>query len=320
MPLPGARPHIPPLVLSDKLRSQLEKWSKKGMSPSAINTMVSCERNFAYRYLLKLQEQKDIQESMESNTIGSIVHFVFEEGLKKEIDSILNPEHLNSILDNLDELLEKATTKYYNTSIAKKGENLLLIESARSTIKKLINKELNEMKAPDAEELELLGIESKLTAEYKLANGKTVTLFGLADKVEKANDNTRVVDYKTGNTTDSDLKLKADFKDELSTGKKNKAIQLLVYCAMLLKDKNLGEHLDFVSAGIRSGQNAKAGLLELKIDKSNKITRDSVAQLIEWIQERLEFLEDPGQELEHKDDSNFCQYCVVLDPKKNFWS
>jgi uncharacterized protein YkvS len=319
MPLPGERPIIPPLILSDELKDRLYKWSEKGMSPSAINKMVSCERNFAYRYLLKLQEQKDLQESMESNTIGSIVHFVFEEGLKDAIDEIIKPHHLNSILKNLDELLEAATRKHYNTSITKKGENLLLIESARSTIKKLVKKELEEIKTGEYGEIILNGVESPLNAKFKLKNGKTVSFYGLADKLETADGVTRVVDYKTGNTVKADLKIKSDFEAEFNTGKKNKAIQLLVYCAMLLKEdsNNIGE---FVSAGIRSGRNTKSGLLSLEIGGSNKITIESVAKLLDWIQNRLEIISEDGHELEHNHDSNFCEYCVVLDPKKNFWA
>ena len=177
MPLPGARPDIPPLYLSDDMRAQLKLWSEKGMSPSAINKMVSCERNFAYRYLLKLQEQKDLQESMESNTIGSIVHFVFEKGLEDVVGSKLTTAHLDSILKNLDVLLERATEKYYNTNMVKKGENLLLLESARSTIQKLIRKEISELNSAASEEIILKGIEKKLSAEYPREGGGSIAFW-----------------------------------------------------------------------------------------------------------------------------------------------
>ena len=315
MPLPGERPTIPPLELNNELRKRLDRWSENGMSPSAINKMVGCERNFAYRYLLKLQEQRDIQESMESNTIGSIVHFVFEEGLKDALNKVLKVEHLDAILKNLNELLDHATEKYYNANIVKKGENLLLIESAKSTIKKLIRKEISELKGSDAEKIVIRGIEDDLEAEYKLDHGKRIAFYGLADKLEEANGVTRVVDYKTGITKKKDLQLPSDFEEELNKGKKSKAIQLLVYCAMLLKNEG-----DYVSAGIRSGRNSKAGLLSLEIDGSTKITRKSVHKLISWIQSRLDILNAEGHQIEHNQDSNFCDYCVVLDPTKNFWA
>lgn len=315
MPLPGARPDIPPLYLSDDMRVQLKLWSEKGMSPSAINKMVSCERNFAYRYLLKLQEQKDLQENMESNTIGSIVHFVFEKGLKDVIGSKLTTEHLDSILKNLDVLLERATEKYYNTNMVKNGENLLLLESARSTIQKLIRKEISELNSAASEEIILKGIEKKLSAEYPRDDGGSIAFFGLADKLEIADGITRVVDYKTGMTKKSDLKLKGDFEEDLDSGKKSKAIQLLVYCSMLLNDNTRS-----VSAGIRSGRNAKSGLLSLEIDGSDKITIESVEKLIKWIQKKIDILSENEHEVHHNHDSSFCEYCAVLDPVKKFWA
>jgi RecB family exonuclease len=317
MPLPGARPIIPELVLTEKMKERLGVWSEKGMSPSAINKLVGCERNFAYRYLMQLSEQKDLQESMESNTIGSIVHFVFEEGLKEVENEILKEHHLKKILNRLDELLEEATKEHYNFSLAKKGENLILIESARSTIKKLVKKEIEELEKDDGEEIIIRGVEQQLQAKYELENGQKVGFYGLADRVEDVNGQKRVIDYKTGKTKQSDLNLKGEWENTLDKGESGKAIQLLVYCAMLLKDV---EEDTTVSAAIRSGRNAKAGLLKLKIDDSEDISKDQIDILIDWISGRLSTLKEEGHTLVHNHESLYCDYCVVLDPPYNPWS
>ena len=315
MPLPKALPSIPPLVMSDDMRKKLEAWAQNGMSPSAINKMVSCERNFAYMYLLKLQEQKDLQENMQSNTIGSIVHFVFEEGFKGLKNIVQTPQHFNAVLKNLDSLLMQATKKYYNYNIAKKGENLLLIESARSTIQKLLKVEKEEIFKPGHAPVVLKGIEEKLSAEYTMKNGSKIKFYGLADKLEEEDGLLRVVDYKTGKADKKKLTLVGDFKDKLDKGDHEKAIQLLVYCAMLLKNE---PHRETVSAGIRSGRFAKKGLLSLEIDGSEVISRDAIEKLIEWIQSRLEDLASEEREIEHNHDANYCQYCVVLNPNKKY--
>jgi ATP-dependent helicase/nuclease subunit B len=317
MPLPGARPEIPELKLTGKMKERLKVWSEKGMSPSAINKLVGCERNFAYRYLMQLSEQKDLKESMESNTIGSIVHFVFEEGLKEFENEILKEHHLKKILTRLDELLEAATVKYYNSNLAKKGENLILIEAARSTITKLVNKEAAELSRNKSEEVVLRGIEEVLEAKYVLDDGTEIGFFGLADRVEDVNGQKRVVDYKTGKTTQKDLNLKGDWEKTLDKGKSGKAIQLLVYCAMLLKDADGDTR---VSAAIRSGRNAKAGLLKLNIDGSEDISKASIDILIDWIRGRLEILKDENHALVHNQEYLYCDYCVVLDPPYNPWA
>ena len=56
LPLPEVRPEVPDMAVTDKMRRRLAEWSSQGMSPSAINTMVQCPRNFAYRYLYQMGE------------------------------------------------------------------------------------------------------------------------------------------------------------------------------------------------------------------------------------------------------------------------
>ena len=85
-------------------------------------------------------------ESMESNTIGSIIHYVFEHGLKDFENAFMQPAMLNSVLNRLDELLDLAVEENYNKSITTQGENLILIKSAKRSITKLLNKEINELK------------------------------------------------------------------------------------------------------------------------------------------------------------------------------
>ena len=233
MPLPAKRPEIPPLVLSKKMKERVVEWSEEGMSPSAINKMVSCERNFVYRYLLRLKEQTDIQESMESNTIGSIIHYVFEHGLKEFENAFMQPAMLNSVLNRLDELLDLAVEENYNKSITTQGENLILIKSAKRSITKLLNKEINELKRPGAEKILIKGVETEMRVHT--SNGR-VLKFLACDRIEEADGEIRVVDYKSGNTTSKDLNMKADFEEQFDSGKKGKALQLLVYCAMLFKN------------------------------------------------------------------------------------
>ena len=317
MPLPGARPEIPALEMTEEMIKSLEIWSQKGMSPSAINTMVGCERNFAYRYLFRLAETTDIQESMAANTLGSIVHLVFEMGLEDAKNMILDKTHLLDIYSRLDELLELATNKYYNKGLSEKGENLLLIRSARSTIIKLLNKEIAELKENPYEEIIITELEEKLLSSYTLKDGSKIKFFGKADRVETVDGVTRVVDYKTGKATQAELNLAGDWEEKLDKSKSGKAIQLLVYCAMLL---GKSEQETSVKASIRSGRNSKDGLLNLNIDGSTEINREQVGRLVDWICYRLESLKAEGHTMEHNDDSHYCDYCVVLDPPYKFYA
>ena len=317
MPLPGERPEIPELELNDLMKKRFSHWMGEGMSPSAINKMLACERNFTYRYLLKLSEPTDLEESIKSNTLGSIVHKVFEDGLEDALNITLQEHHLKDILSKVDELLSDAITQEYKYGPSDRGENFLLIRSARSTIKKILKRELYELNNEDSH-ITITGLEEKIDATYTLKDGTKVKFYGKADRVEKVNGITRVVDYKTGKATQSELNLsdtkKVDWdsvEGKLNKGKASKALQLLVYCAMLLKRDQTG---DVVNAAIRSGRNAHSGLLTLTINKNSNITKDDVDRFLDWIGLRLASFGEEGKKISHNEDSHFCEYCVVLDP------
>jgi len=313
MPSPKARPEIPVIVLTEKMRGRIEVWAKEGISPSALNKLLSCERNFIYRYLLRLLEPNELEENLESSTLGSIVHHVFEHGLEKALQKTLQPHHIKSILKNLDTFLDEAVKHCYKYGVSDSGENLLLIRSAKSTIKKILNRELLELKKGTADPITITGLEDSFEATYNLVDGGEVKFFGYADRLEDVAGVTRVVDYKTGIATQTDLNLKEDWDIEggkLDKGNASKALQLLVYCAILLNDESLHE----VKASIRSGRNAHAGLLNLKIGKRTEINRGDIDMLIGWISNRLSDFKEEGKEISHNEDSKYCEYCVVLDP------
>jgi RecB family exonuclease len=299
------------------MKERFNKWMAEGMSPSAINKMLTCERNFTYRYLMKLSEPTDLEESIKSNTLGSIVHKVFEVGLEDALNITLQEHHLKDILSKVDELLSDAITQEYKYGPSDRGENFLLIRSARSTIKKILKRELYELNNENSH-ITITGLEEEIDATYTLKDGTKVKFYGKADRVEKVNGVTRVVDYKTGKATQTELNL-SDTKEvdwdgvegKLNRGKASKALQLLVYCAMLLKRDQTG---DIVNAAIRSGRNAHSGLLTLTINKNSNITKDDVDRFLDWIGMRLASFGEDGKKISHNEDSHFCEYCVVLDP------
>ena len=299
MPSPKARPEIPVITLTEKMRERIEVWAKEGISPSALNKLLSCERNFIYRYLLRLLEPNELEERLESSTLGSIVHHVFEHGLNKALKQTLQPHHIKSILKNLDTFLDNAVDHCYKHGVSDSGENLLLIRSAKSTIKKILNQELLELNTGKTDQITITGLEDSFEATYSLVDGGEVKFFGYADRLEDVAGVTRVVDYKTGITTQTDLNLKVDWDIEggkLDKGNASKALQLLVYCAILLNDESLSE----VKASIRSGRNARSGLLDLKIGKRTEINREDIDMLIDWISNRLSNFKEDGREISTK--------------------
>ena len=313
VPLPDARPAIRPLTMSDPMRERLKTWASEGMSPSALNTMLQCPRNFAYRYLYGMGEATELQTSMEASTLGSVVHHVMEHGLEQAQGHILTTAHLDDVAHALDRHLANALQSEYNASLVKRGENVLQLEIARTTLKKFLRQEKAELvaglPAPFIQDRE-----SKLSSTHPGTAFGTLAFAGTADRLERVADIPRVLDYKTGKVEAKELKLKGDWTAELEGGQKGKALQLVVYATMVLATLDEEAQAAGVTAAIRSGRNVKAGLLSLNIDGESLVRPQHVDTFIAWLADTLDRFAADGHVLEHASDAKYCEHCVVLDP------
>ena len=316
LPLPGSRPSIPDLVMTKNMRDTLDAWAAKGMSPSAINKMVICPREFAFRYLFKMGESADMETSMEANTLGSVVHHVMEHGLSDAVGKLVSTSHLDAIADQIEDLLANALKAEYNSALVERGENVLKLEIARSTILSLVRQERKEL--VQGEPIPFLnGVESVMTANVHHPKGGDMAFYGKMDRMETVVGQTRLVDYKSGRVVDKDLALSGDLADQLSSGKHNKALQLLVYASIVLANMDPLERERGVLAAIRSGKNVRAGLLSLVIDGEQVIQEAHMNAFLDWLADQLETFRTPQHPLAHNPESHYCEHCVVLDPKPN---
>jgi len=317
LPLPSARPEIPDLKVTDAMRDRLKQWSSGGMSPSAINTLLQCPRNFAYRYLYRMGEATELQTAMEASTLGSVVHWVMEHGLEDVQGHVLQPHHLEKVRLALDDLLEQALESEYNAALVKRGENVLQLEIARTTLLKFLRQETKELTSGEPAPL-LVKLEQELTSRHPGTAAGELAFRGFADRREEVAGVPRVVDYKTGKVEAKELRLKGDWTAQLEKGDKGKALQLVVYATMVLAsiDPEAREH--GVLAAIRSGRNVWEGLLSLEIDGDPLIKPAHAQEFIGWLSEQIVAYAAHDHEVRHSEDAKYCEHCVVLDPPESF--
>ena len=305
-PLPGPRPEIPPLVWDDELRGRLRVWAAQGASPSALNTLFTCERNFLYSYLFRLREPRELEEQMAASTFGSIVHHVLEHGLHDARGRVVTRADLQSILDRLPALLRAAAIKEFNEAFTESGENFLSLVLAEATVRKLVQQEMLEIDEGAVRTLESLESEIHRTFEGPAALGP-LKLRGKADRIEREGGLLRIVDYKTGKVEQREVDLKAGWQETLFEGKKSKAVQLLAYCAMSEESP--------VQAAIRSGRAARSGLLQLRVEKNALIEAGHVREFIDLLGTALTERLGEGRTAAHAHDAKYCPYCVELNPE-----
>ena len=319
--LPGKRPEIRPLEWTPWAQSELVEWANRGISPSAWNTFMACKRDFYYKYILRLHEQDEFEDEMTASTFGTIVHKVLEDGFNSLKSRVLKPEDLEALIQNIRPLLHTSVEKEYSLALTESGENYLHFAIAEATLRKLISVELKELQGEHVRTV--TAVEADLNHAFCFENSPfaSVRLNGKADRIDLEEGEVVVTDYKTGSVKESELALKGDWLERLAQGKSSKALQLLIYSAIALE--TLGPDktpLSSVQSGIRSGKNAREGLLKLKIDGRHRITREDASQLLGWLVEQLEALYSSTRGLEHETEARFCAYCTVLDPLPTYFN
>ena len=229
-------------VISEKLL----KMNAEGriLSPSAINTWLSCSLRFYFRYILGIEEPDEVAEEIDRRSFGNIFHKAIENLYAPYVGKPIDQKILESIKKdkpNIDHCIRRAfTTEYFRSDesesrdILIEGKALLIFSTIRSYIYNLID---IDMKNTPITLHSLEGyFEAPLTIRIN-GNSHVVRVGGKIDRLDSIAGQMRVIDYKTGSLISSDLgcsQLQDLFNPDIKKLKKE-IVQALVYSFILRK-------------------------------------------------------------------------------------
>ena len=222
--------------------------SRRGLSPTGINTYLRCQLRFYYKYVAGIREQDEQDEDIIDNRIfGNIFHRAAElmynnllpHGIitTKDIDKALN-DHAS---------FESVIAQAINESLFNKHENLTKMPALNGM--QLINKEVIETYLRNLLKLDrrltpfaVLGHEQPITAHIDI-EGHAILLNGIIDRLDTItrNDGTkclRIVDYKTGRRPLGIVKSIVDvFKSEkIESAHSDYILQAMLYSILTADD------------------------------------------------------------------------------------
>ncbi|MCS6818644.1 MAG: PD-(D/E)XK nuclease family protein, partial [Chitinophagales bacterium] len=73
--------HLPPPIVIEKnpdILKKIQDHLKNGISPSALSTFINCSLQYYFKYIAGLKEPEDIEEDMDSSSMGTAIHSVLE--------------------------------------------------------------------------------------------------------------------------------------------------------------------------------------------------------------------------------------------------
>ena len=280
------------------------------LSPSSINIYNKCPLRFYWAKVEHIEDDAP-EEDIKDNVIGSIIH--------KTLELFYNEFKKNEVisLELFDQMYKKYFDECYHKALEingfvnglpETGFNSLCATTIESLQKKFIESEREFLK--QGNQLSIINTEIDLGQEIDY-QGHKVRLHGFADRIDKVNDDIRVIDYKTGKVDSEDVSIGKSVT--AITDMREKALQLLMYKYLYLQN-NKGIDADKIKPAIislKSLKKTKGGTFDLDIAQEhelNKSFEDVCTRYFEDLLAEIFNKDIPFVQCEKTDDCKYCDF------------
>jgi len=211
----------------------------KCLSPSGINTWITCNMKFYYQYIADIKEAEDILEEVDYLAFGNILHHVMREIYEPYIGRVLDAAELKRMQgrnDHIKKMAEQAFRRVFmkNSRGSIKGKNLVITSIIERMTGQIIKADINY--AP----LEIISLEKKYKGSVScIVNGikQEAGIGGTIDRVDRSGGIYRVLDYKSG-ADDVQIKDLESLFDYDAKDRNCAAFQTLLYCELFIQNTN----------------------------------------------------------------------------------
>ena len=271
------------IAKDEGLMEMIRAHAEKGFSPTSLSNYIRNPIDFYKRNLLGIDDIMEVEETVANNTFGTIVHDTLEDIYKPYLNTYLEVSMLEAMKKNIRPHVIGHFAKSFADGDISRGKNLIAYNVVVRYVENFIKLELAEV---EKHQIRILGVEEKLRMDINVPGlNFPVVLKGKLDRIDEKDGVIRIIDYKTGNVTSSQVEI-VDWEDVITDYNYSKAFQLLCYAIMYNNSKPIGN----LEAGIISFKNLGSGLLKFAVkekkgsrNKDNSITQDTIAQFMESI-------------------------------------
>lgn len=299
---------------------KIEEYFSSTISASGINRYLTCPMDFYYRYILQFGEEKNVEEDIETNTFGTLIHNTLEKlywpyakydkngEIKLNEPPTLTEDAMDEMITKYNGILHQEFLSYFDQdeNLFKKGKNALSYRVADEMTLKFLKTEKEFIKKLN-QPLFIERLEAGFKASFQVEIGgemKTIKIGGFIDRIDKIGENYRVIDYKTGKVYPDDVYLNTNKSDHRMNFQKTKhAIQLSLYALMF------NEKYGFYPDEIKISSLLEPSLhLPLTSDNGQDI-EEITTEAKEFVKSIYEEMIDCKTNISHVSSSLYCKFC-----------
>lgn len=235
---------------NEEILQRLKQIADKGFSPSSIALYLRNPIDFYFQQVLKTKEVKEVEETIEVNTLGNVIHDVLEVFYKEYEDKFLTISAVEQMEGKLVAQLLTSFKKEYKDGDIKRGKNRLAFEVAKESLQRFLKIEKQKL---EKDTVKILHIEESFSRKFYVEGlDFPITIKGKIDRVEERNGVVRILDYKTGAKVEASSLQIESVENLLNKKEKDKIFQLLAY-AFMYQEQN--ESKKPIEVGIISFKN-----------------------------------------------------------------
>lgn len=276
-------------------------------SPTALNTYLDCSLRYFFRYIEKIREPEEMVEKIDNLMFGRVAHVALELLYQPKIGCLIDKDWIRQIINNkllLAQVISKALDQEYF-----KGSTHRLSGGNRLA-NRMIEKYVLQILLSDLElaPFQLLALEKAYSAPVIVQSGqKDYMLYigGTIDRIDRINDQIRIVDYKTGRSESEITQLSHLFG---STKRNKAAFQTMLYASCYFETEQCTEALIPAVYGARAVFSDEFSPY-FTFNKQNLIFQSHREVFLEMLKTTLTELVDMNRPFEPTNDLSRCENC-----------
>lgn len=282
-------------------------------SASKLSDYINCPLQFYLKHVAEIEPQQSIDENIEQNVVGSVMHKVLE-NLARDIQK--NPDDFKEIIQKFGDKLDNGdylkNCFYLNDAVRDqdltKGKLLLAVEVVKEQLKKYFTYFEKELENDDLA-IKIIEPEKRMLSSLEV-DGISFCIKGFADLVELRNGKIAIMDYKTGKIHSLNYE---NMVDVFSNPDKHQLCQLLMYAYLYCKLTN--ENPENITCALVSFQKLMSGekcICPPTNETSGtllSITEDLLAAFEEQLKSILTEITSTEIPFSQTEDLANCKYC-----------